>query len=568
MTALLKKIYKKFRLSSGMSLIIFTFCLVIMVLLFIMVRSTTGYLLNSNLEKYLTYMHREFDTNVTELNRQIQMYALPLSMDSAATSALLDDTMPTQQKYSIIENAVRNSVLSEELVDKTAIISNYGEQLCFSNDGVDFTPVKTDFIAGASGYNIYLYDTPVDSGEKSYIVFGKKFLNYYTGKTVGYIEFYIDEDKVFSLFKNTNPEDTETFLSCNGNILSHTDKSKLGLQLYLPGILFSDSETITKLSSGKFISKYTTNIFGDLNFDMISILDRDDYFSTINMFNIFIIIILVGCIITSLLVAHLLSKKITTSISSLNNRINQFPEKLVPSTGNKHENELVSLEKRFILFEKQIDDLIEKNELEKKKQKAAELAALQAQINPHFVYNALDSVSWIAKINKQEQIENICTALASYFRLGLHNGDKFVMIKDEINHVKSYITVEQIRFPNAFTVIYDIDERIYEMMTLKIILQPIVENSIKHAFNNMTEKGIIEITGYPEGNDIVFQVSDNGCGMDFDPLTVKSNGDFRVGYGVKNVQDRLILEYGNGYGLFYDSTPGKGTTVTIRIKQS
>ena len=128
---------------------------------------------------------------------------------------------------------------------------------------------------------------------------------------------------------------------------------------------------------------------------------------------------------------------------------------------------------------------------------------------------------------------------------------------------KSYLTIEQTRFPDKFTVEFDIDDEILHMHTIKIILQPLVENSVKHGFDGIKHMGIIKICGRC---DIIFTVSDNGNGMDFDPLTMRHKSSFQSGYGIYNVQDRIVLEYGDGYGLSYESTPGAGTVVTVRIK--
>ena len=565
MKSLWNRIYAKYRLSTGISVLIGLTSFIISLLLFFLAKNVASGLLTQHLEKYMTYIHNEFDTSITDLSSQLHMYTLPLSLDSSLVLSLNDKTKTKAEQMERIGQLITSNVLDMDFIEKAAIISHTGEAFCFSHDGSSFSALPPDFIKGTNGYNIFLHDTPVTVNGQSYIVFGKILSNYYSGLELGYIECYINENTIFSMFENSTLQNSETFLACNGNIISHKDKNQLGKELYIPGYIFSEDATLNELNSGKFVSKYSTTSFSGSNFDMISIVDSHNYYETLKNFNTIIVYIFGLNLVIAFLIAYLLSKNLTNSISALNKKISLYPEKIVlEPTGN---NELFSLEKRFLDFENQIDDLMQKNDMEKKKQKVAELAALQAQINPHFVYNALDSMSWIAKINHQEQIERICSALASYFRLGLHNGDNKIMIKDEIRHVKSYITVEQIRFPNAFDVFFDIDESIEDFMTLKIIIQPIVENCIKHAFNQIPHKGIIEISGYPEEDDIVFRITDNGSGMAFDPLTTTTQSDFKVGYGVKNVQNRLELEYGKGYGLSYSSVPMQGTTVTIRIKK-
>ena len=211
------------------------------------------------------------------------------------------------------------------------------------------------------------------------------------------------------------------------------------------------------------------------------------------------------------------------------------------------------------------NELIERNNIEKEKQRRAELAALQAQINPHFIYNALDAIAWYAKIEKQSYLADMVYELATFFRISLHKGENIIKVSEEISHVESYIAIEQMRFPGVFEVEYKIQEDLLDEKMIKIILQPIVENSIKHGFDNMDSGGKINITGYKnENGDIIFEIEDNGHGMDFNPLYVEKS---KRGYGIRNVNERIRLEYGEEYGLSYNSIPGEGTIVKVKLKK-
>lgn len=202
--------------------------------------------------------------------------------------------------------------------------------------------------------------------------------------------------------------------------------------------------------------------------------------------------------------------------------------------------------------------------------KNAELKALQAQINPHFLYNTLDMINWLAQKNRVEDVEQAVNSLAMYYKLSLSKGMEEITIGDELEHVSSYVKIQNMRFSNKICLIIEVDEEIKEYMILKLTLQPIIENAILHGIvKNMSREGTIIIEGRVREEVIILQVQDNGAGMSESNLemlnSAKSEKKAFDGYGVKNVIDRIKLFYGEAYGLTYTSVLGKGTTVEIRI---
>ena len=145
-------------------------------------------------------------------------------------------------------------------------------------------------------------------------------------------------------------------------------------------------------------------------------------------------------------------------------------------------DELVQLERNYDAMMDRIFELVEKNKEDMSRQRRLELESLQMQINPHFLYNTLDAISWMARIKKQPEIDRLVMNLAKFFRLFLHGGDKFVTVADEVGMVLSYLEIDKIRFPDRVTVHTEIDEDVKNLLTLKLILQPVIENSLKYAF--------------------------------------------------------------------------------------
>ncbi len=201
--------------------------------------------------------------------------------------------------------------------------------------------------------------------------------------------------------------------------------------------------------------------------------------------------------------------------------------------------------------------------------KSAELKALQAQINPHFLYNSLDLINCIAIKHNIPDIIKMVSALAKFYKLSLSKGKDIVSIKDEITHVQLYVEIQNMRFDNKIDFVLDIDEEIYEYSTLKILLQPIVENSILHGiFEKDSKSGTIKITSQLNAEVITFTIEDDGIGIPKDKiyqLLSDDNSSNNKGYGSKNTNDRIKLFYGEQFGLSYSSELNKGTTVKLQI---
>lgn len=228
-------------------------------------------------------------------------------------------------------------------------------------------------------------------------------------------------------------------------------------------------------------------------------------------------------------------------------------------------DEVGGLEENFNYMVKTLSSMIAERVKSGQEKKAAELKALQAQINPHFLYNTLDYINWAALRSGVTSISDLVQSLANFYRLSLNKGKDIVPFRDEIAHVRSYFDIQNTRFGNKISFSHSVDGSILEYRVPKIILQPLVENSIIHGILENPEKtGSIHITGECKGDNIILSIKDDGVGMPAEVLKtilVKDND----GYGVFNVDQRIKLYYGNQYGLMYSSAPGQGTTVTISL---
>ncbi len=238
-------------------------------------------------------------------------------------------------------------------------------------------------------------------------------------------------------------------------------------------------------------------------------------------------------------------------------------------------DEIRELAREYDIMVGRIRELMAANTREQELKRKSDLKALQAQINPHFLYNTLDSIIWMAEMGQSKEVVHMTSALSKLFRISISKGKEFITLKDEIAHVESYLTIQKMRYKDKFKYIIDIDPSLYDLTILKIILQPLVENAIYHGIKEVDYTGMIKITGKRENDIIILKVIDNGKGMTEEELqdlmkgietpVEKQPGLSKHGMGVRNVNERIHLYFGREYGLSFSSSLKHGTTITVKF---
>ena len=277
------------------------------------------------------------------------------------------------------------------------------------------------------------------------------------------------------------------------------------------------------------------------------------------------VLVLGAALLTSWLLSHLLARP----LQGLANAMGRFEADAdhftyYPMGGTREVQELSDSFGHMVVRIQQLMVTVRQEEINLRK---TELKALQAQINPHFLYNTLDSIAWMCEQGQNADAVKMVHALARLFRISISKGHELIPISREIEHAESYLQIQKYRYKNRFSYEFRADPECLPYLCNKITLQPILENAINHGLDLMVEEGHIQVEVCSDGEDILFRVIDDGVGMSADQVqAVLSEGPgSRTGIGIRNVNDRLKIYFGREYGLKITSVPDEGTCVEIRM---
>lgn len=289
-----------------------------------------------------------------------------------------------------------------------------------------------------------------------------------------------------------------------------------------------------------------------------------------------IIIPLIILTLLALVVAFLISKRIASQTAKPIRELTEHMQEIelgklgVEIDTQSDTEEIQCLTASFKEMVYKIEGLIEQVEDNQKKLRKSELKVLQSQINPHFLYNSLDTIIWLGERGECEKVVQMTAALARYFRLSLSKGKEVITIYEEAEHVKHYLQIQKIRYASKLTYTIEVSPDIFDEMIVKIVLQPLVENALYHGIKDLEEGGYIRVLGFREGNNIILEVYDNGKGMSHEQIknilkAPRSTSITKGGVAIKNVHERIQVYFGQDYGLSYESEYGKWTKVRITI---
>ena len=355
----------------------------------------------------------------------------------------------------------------------------------------------------------------------------------------------------------------------DGNIVYHPQQ-----QLIYSDLKTEDTAFISSLEDGSYVEGnviYTVRTLSNGQWRLVGVSYLQEFLTESLRQLGSILLLLAGLVLlATLIVSAVLSASISRPLRELEHSMEQFEEDAdhfsydPPQQGVREVRRLSASFQDLVLKLQQLMKTVRKEEINLRK---TELRALQAQINPHFLYNTLDSISWMCEQGKNAEAVEMVNALARLFRISISRGHELIPIRSELMHAESYLEIQAYRYKNQFTWSIDADENCLDYLCHKITLQPIIENAIYHGINGLVDDGEIRVSVREDGEDILFTVRDNGSGMTDEQIAAimqKEHSD-RAGIGIKNVNDRLTIYFGPAYGIQIESEPDQGTSVFIRM---
>lgn len=449
----------------------------------------------------------------------------------------------------------------------------YNEGFSYINHGT-----KLEEIKNAIKENKIINWTSINKGESNYIAITKPIK---VGQsTHGYLFLALKEKVIVKMFNNYNVDFNGygVLLDDNNNIMV-TNNEKISIEEirkanelkhknkgYIKLVKNIDNSTqIIKINNEKFIITNTHIRYA--SWSLIGIIPyKYIYMSCANIYIIYFLVSIV-VIALSILISMLIHKSITNPINEIINTMSNINENTIGDnmkiTGN---DEISFIMKKYNNMSKKIKTLLSTIKIRENEKREVTLRMLQAQINPHFLFNTLGGLRYVAMMNQDNIVANGLEALAKLLRSTIVNKDDFINIEDEIENVFNYITIQKIRYGDIFDVRFNIDKNLKYEKILKFILQPIVENCILHGFEENENQNFIDIIACDKDEFIYFEILDNGVGITEDKL---KDGSFDIdkfaGIGVKNIKERLNIYYEGIYTFEIISSKEKGTRTKILI---
>ena len=386
---------------------------------------------------------------------------------------------------------------------------------------------------------------------------------------IGAEKISIKEDYVCSLYADTAAKATINMLiiDAGGVVVSSMDKALIGQTI----AGWQEYPDIAATSSGYLLERDTLVTWCALetvDWKLVRI-DQKEPIVNISFYRASFYIFLSLIILFSVVFFFIQRHTIIRPIMKLSAEVRQFHDGSYAFTPLNRNDEIGMLNRSIVEMGSNIENLIERVYKAQLSEKDAELKYLQAQINPHFLYNTLEAIRWMAVENDQPEIAVQVTALARLFKHALNSGKELTTVAEEVTHLQDYITIQKNRFGDRINFRFCVEDSVKHCRVVNLVLQPLVENAIIHGLEEKLSGGLVDIRILAEGRDLVYIVEDNGLGTDQAPIrhALQKNATSENAYALTNIHQRLRIRYGEGYGIQFESAQGSGTRVTVRMPQ-
>ena len=431
------------------------------------------------------------------------------------------------------------------------------------------------FFEAINDPTVHVFSTPfAEFGSNEYKVNVSKRIGFQNGSRAGVLLIEISFQSFIDLVEKSNLGEGGhiTIIDSNYDIvytsLPESESAFEGVGVAREIVLGSRSEVLGVNNMSVHVDTLTNTMWRIcvfINIDKLMEIERT--------FLLTMVFVSCAVLVVGVLLFSVVARTITTPMKQLElamrkvEKADYFRMEEVELVASK---EVEALTSRFNRMMRKIGELMDHVIAEQNAQRKSELKALQSQINPHFLYNTLDSIMWLIENNKNQEAAEMVVALARLFRIGIAGDSEVIPLRDEIEHVRNYLLIQNIRYTGSFDYEFDMEEEALDIKTMKLVLQPIVENSIYHGLKNKIDKGIIKIRAYLEGDSLILSVSDNGYGMRQETIDALyrsfEEGASSGSVGLMNIYQRVMIYYGGNAGMTIDSILDEGTTVTIKQK--
>ena len=403
----------------------------------------------------------------------------------------------------------------------------------------------------AKGREVFFKDSILAVGSKAGFCYAKYMINPSDGEGLGYMVVGLSQKLLGKSFVMGN----EGFNSSNFMVLDEDGELTyfVGNEERETAIMeaFSNPEK-NSLYLFSSVTNYTTG------WSIVNVVEKNELSEESKGIRL-ISFLVAGCVlVVGFIMARIISRTISQPLKQLENTIAQVGEGERHITEEFDYSEVGRIGQKFKEMVNTNLELSEHLMAVKLNEREAELLLLQSQINPHFLYNTLDSLYFVAIMHGDDQMAEMVEALSDNFKLALNNGNKYIKVADSVKWMQGYMKLQNMRYNNRFELFVDISREILQRETITFIFQPFIENAMYHGLEPKIGKGKISLRGWQEQNDMIFTIEDDGVGID--DMSRLENG-----YGVRNVIERIKLNYGEKYGVTFESSPGKGTKVTIVV---
>ena len=525
--------------------------------------------MNQNIDSYIDYM--ENIAYLISSNEDVQDY-------------LFDEKIDNEGRYRIL-NQLQTILDSRSDIRNVGIISKNGRMLI--NDGSK--SVNQDLDLNTQEWYATALEKPngpiltsshvqhIISGERPWVITLSRGIRDRSGSGEKEGVFFIDLNySAISELCDQSTVGTKGYafiLDAKGNIVYHPQQQQLYNELQTENIsLIMDTDEDTVLTgTGNDGKLYSISRSEKTGWTVVDCTNVKELLSKSRQAQSVYVLTAIILVIVALLFSRFMARSITLPIQKLRDSMKKVQEGDfgVSDVVVDSKNEIGSLTKSFDVMTHRIHELMEQNVHEQEEKRKSELKALQSQINPHFLYNTLDSIIWMAEGKKNEEVVLMTASLARLLRQSISNEDEVVPIANEVEYARGYLTIQKMRYKDKLEFQIEVDSSILYIPLIKLVLQPIIENAIYHGLKYKESKGLLIVKGFMKDGNAVLQVIDDGVGMDEETLAHiydKHKVNYHSnGVGVYNVQKRLKLYYGEDYGITYTSELGKGTTATITI---